>query len=188
MKVYFHASIRQRPQYGKYYVRIVDLLKKMGHQVDATHALHHEMAKLVQEDVEQQLVRDGYTAMMKRISWADVIVCEVSYPSSIVVGNMLTRALEQGKPVLGLYHEDTTAALLAGMEIERFLLAPYNETNLESVLNSEIKTLMSLPDQRFTMLLSGDLVNYLDKIADSGISRSEFIRNLVRKHRDKNDI
>jgi hypothetical protein len=184
MNIYFHASIRQRPQYGKYYERIVEVLKNLGHKVDATHALHHEMDKLVEEDTPD-LVRDGYSALMKRITWADVIVCEVSYPSSIVVGNMLARALERGKPVLGLYHEDTTAALLTGMEIERFLLTPYSDVNLESVLKNEMKTLLGLPDQRFTMLLPGNLVHYLDEIAETGLSRSEFIRELIREHREK---
>lgn len=180
MKIYFHASVGQKGKLGKYYIRIVKQLEKLGYDVNATHVVSHTWEFLHSRDIAEDIDSD-YLESMSRIQDADLLVFEISYPSSIVVGHFLTRALQLNKPVLGLYHESTTAALLRGWELERFRIAKYSDDDLEDVVTYELNELKGLPDQRFTMLLPGDLASHLDKLAEKGVNRSEYIRDLIRK-------
>jgi hypothetical protein len=179
MKVYFHASVSQKDKYGKYYERIDSKLRNLGYEVDSTHAIKHTLEELLSRDRKNSIAQD-YQKMLGWIFWADIVVCEISFPSTIVTGHILTRALEQGKPVLGLYHTETTPALIGGLELERFIIAEYNNINLEKVVELEIKVIENMPDQRFTMLLPTDIISHLDKVAKNGITRSEYIRKLIR--------
>ncbi len=187
MKVYFHASLGQKDKYGKYYLRINKGLEQLGYKVDAVHALEHDLLEIKKRDSGPEINED-YLSLMSRLKWADLVVCEVSYPSSAVVGHVLTRALEMAKPVLGMYHASTTGALLLGLELERFRLVEYDDYNLEKVLEAEIRELTGMPDKRFTMLLDDKLVNHLDGVADGGKSRSEYIRELIREDMKKGDV
>jgi hypothetical protein len=184
MKVYFHASVSQKNLYGKNYKRIDRTLREMKFEVNSIHPLKHKLDKLLKEDKEG-LISKYYQNMLHRVMWADIVVCEISFPSTIVTGHVLTRALERGKSVLGLYHENTTAALLAGLETERFLVVAYNDLNLEKVLQKGIQELLNMPDQRFTMLLPKNIVSHLDRIADSEITRLEYIRKLIMEKMEK---
>lgn len=179
MNVYFTASITYRERFGEIYRRIVQKLTALGYAVEATHALEHDVAK-IQLHSDEQRFKD-YEEMMGWIKDADVVVCEVSFPSTVTTGHVVTRALEQGKPVLALYHRGSVPPLLLGLELERFRLVEYDEHDLEKVLEQEIAELMKLPDQRFTMLLPSDIVRRLDDVAEHGTSRSEYIRELIRK-------
>jgi hypothetical protein len=184
VKIYFHASVHQKPTYGNYYIRIVNRIVQLGYRINAEHVIKHSSDYLYARDVADDINKD-YLESIKRIQSCDVMICEISFPSSIVVGHFLTRALQLGKPVLGLYHESTTPALLRGWELERFRIAGYNTSSLEDVIDFELKELASLPDQRFTMLMPGDIAGYLDELSEQGINRSEYIRNLIRKDREK---
>ena len=183
MKVYFTASITYKDKLGKIYKRIVNKLEKLGYEVEATHVLKHNVVKIKTHSDEQRY--KDYEEMLGWIKDADIVVGEVSFPSTVTTGHVLTRALEQGKPVLALYHQENVPPLLLGLELERFRLVEYNEYDLESVLESEINELLKLPDQRFTMLLPSDISNHLDEVVNTGITRSEYIRNLIRKDMKK---
>lgn len=180
MKVYFHASVTHKDKYGVYYERIVRKLEAMGFDVCAPHPISHKLDWLYRRDAEDDLYKD-YDKMFSRVKAADLVVCEISFPSTIVVGHVLTRALHLGKPLLGLYHEDTTAALLRGLELERFRVAKYSSRDLEEILSFEITELQQMPDQRFTMLLQGDIAEHLNQVALEGGNKSEYIRGLIRR-------
>ena len=184
MKIYFHASLSQKDKYGMFYDRIIEKLKALGHEVRAKHVVR-DRVKTLKIHLSHPDKADEYEDMMKRLQWADLVVFEIFFPSTIVVGHILTRALEKGKPVLGLYYEGSGSALLGGLDLERFIAASYGDKDLESIIEFEIGELVKMPDQRFTMLMPGDILGYLDKVAESGTSRSEFIRGLIRERMDK---
>ncbi len=155
----------------------------MGHRVEATHALKHKLADMYKFTTEQHFY--NYQEMLGWINNADIIVCELSFPSTVTSGHIFTRALVSGKPVLVLYKEDSCPPLLLGLELERFRMASYNNLNLEKVLEREISELLKLPDTRFTLLLPSDIITYLDNIAEKGTSRSEYIRNIIKNDMKK---
>src|SRR3989344_5636639 len=179
MKIYFTASITYRSTMGDIYKRIVKKLQSLSYNVEATHALLQDVGKIKLHSDEQRL--KDYEEMMRWIKTADIFVCEVSFPSTVTTGHVLTRALEQGKPVLALYKRGSVPPLLLGLELERFRLVEYDEFDLETVIEGELAELMKLPDQRFTMLLPADIVGHLDDVAQSGNNRSDYIRSLIRK-------
>lgn len=183
MKIYFTGSTTYRSKYGKYYDRIISKLQSLGHDVESTHAIEHDASIETQETKEKRL--KDYEEMLGWIKKADICVYEVSFPSTVTIGHDLTRALGLGKPVLALYYEDTVPSLLEGLETERFCLTEYSDNNLEETLKFELKELSSLPNQRFTMLLSGDLTQHLGEVAEMGGNKSEYIRELIRKDMEK---
>ncbi len=182
MKIYFHASVSRKKEFGKYYLMIIEELRKLG-QVDATHIEKHKIDWLHKSDRSFK-INEEYQEMLERLMLADIVVCEISFPSTIVVGHILTRALERGKPVLGLFHENTTAALLGGLEMERLIIESYNENNLGQIIKKGIFDLKNLPKHRFTMLVDNKIKKYLDEVSKHGITRSDYIRNLIIKDRE----
>lgn len=183
MNVYFTASITYKDKLGRIYERIVKKLESMGHKVEATHVLKHSVEKIMTHSDEQRF--KDYEEMLSWIKNANIVVAEVSFPSTVTTGHVLTRALEQGKPVLALYKRGSVPPLLLGLELERFRLVEYDEHDLENVLEREINELMKLPDQRFTMLLPSDIASHLDEVAERGTTRSEYIRRLIKKDMNK---
>lgn len=178
MKVYFTASLFYKEKFADVYKRIINKLFGLGYKVEASHLIKHTVAEVHTDNIQQRL--KGYKEILDWIREADVVVCEVSFPSTITNGHVMTRALEQGKPVLALYKERSLPPLLLGLELERFRMAEYNKENLEEVLEREITELVKLPDERFTMLLPKNIIHHLNEIAKTGISRSEYIRNLIK--------
>ncbi len=70
---------------------------------------------------------------------------------------------------------------LDGIEVEerRMLISEYNENNLEEILKEGIEYLSDELSSRFTMILPNKLLKYLDEVAKKGISKSDYIRNLI---------
>jgi len=183
MKVYFTASITYREKFDLIYRRIVAKLGQMGHEVNATHVLSHDI-----QDINRHSDSDrqkDYEEMMEWISEADMMVAEISFPSTVTTGHVVTRALEQGKPVLALYRRGSVPPLLLGLEVERFRLSEYDEQDLEGVIADEVAELVKLPDQRFTMLMPGDIMRHLDELSRKDGNRSEYIRRLIRADMEK---
>ncbi len=185
MKIYFTASITYREKFKEIYKRIVNKLISLGYEVEATHVLEHQVEQTSSNYKYEQKVKD-YEEMLGWINEADIVVCEVSFPSTIVTGHVMTRAMEHGKPVLALCLGNSVPPLLLGLETERFKLIEYNKLNLEKVLERELKELLRLPDERFTLLLPSKITNHLDMVAKKGITRSEYIRSLIKKDIKKN--
>lgn len=183
MKIYFTASITYRKQFKETYLRIIKELKRLGHKVNAIHVLEHNPEKVKHHSDEQRF--KDYEEMLGWIADADIVVVEATFPSTVTTGHVLTRALERGKPVLSLYQRDDPPPLLLGLEMERFRLVEYDLSDLEKVIKQELEELMKLPDQRFTMLLPSKITDRLDRVSEAGMSRSEYIRNLILQDMEK---
>jgi hypothetical protein len=187
MKIYFTAAISAMDKFGDNYKAIVNTLEKLGHSVTADHILKKDVDFILGESQEQH--EKYYKWMHKQISKADLLVAEVSFPSTVHVGHELTLALEKEKPSLALFVEGRSPVLFWGITSDKFFAEKYNLDNLERTLKDSIEYLSEQMDTRFNFFISRRLSSYLDWIANNRrIPRAVYLRQLIskemRKHRD----
>lgn len=182
MKVVFVASHTQKKDLNEYYERIVAYLKSKQYTVSTGGLFGHESdADLSHEDREA-----WYKKALGEIAKADIVVVEISYPSTANVGHELTYALESGKPVIALYKDGRDPVFLSGRSDEKLMLFAYNDRDLENVLESGLDYATSVQDVRFNFFISPVIGRYLDWISkNKRIPRAVYLRKLIEN--DMND-
>jgi hypothetical protein len=183
MKVVFVASHSQKKDLNPFYQRIVEFLKSHGHSV-ATGGLFEEDgdAEMTHEQRET-----WYRKSLNEISKADIVIVEISYPSTANVGHELTYALEIGKPVLALYKDGRDPVFLSGRSDDKLMLFPYTERDLEDVLSNGLDYAVSVQDVRFNFFISPNIGRYLDWISKNDrIPRAVYLRRLIEQDMNSN--
>jgi hypothetical protein len=185
MKIYFTASILSKSEYLREYKAIVEALRKLNHSVVSEHIFKKDTNQVLsQSEAEQQRY---YRAMLARINECELMVAEVSFPSTVHIGHELTLALEKGKPVLALHLAGKRPVLFWGIDSERFYLAEYNLDNLEDVLQDSIEYLSDQQDVRFNFFISPKIQQYLDWVARyKRTPRAVYLRELLEKDMREN--
>lgn len=177
MKVVFVASHTQRKDLGKYYDRVVKLLEDKGMEVSSGSLFDEKLEKEVGIDKEK-----WYKQSIKEVQKADLVVVEISYPSTANVGHELTYALEIGKPVIAIYHKDREPIFLRGREDEKLLLFEYAENDLENVLEAALEYATDIQDVRFNFFISPAIGRYLDWVSkNKRIPRAVYLRKLIEE-------
>jgi len=183
MKIYFTGSLHNRDIDKKIYRRIISYLEKLGYTVKADHILFPTV-----DDLERQTLADRvnyYKKLDRWISESDLVVCEISYPSTLNIGHEISLALDKGKPVLALFQKNRDPGILVGISSEKLILVEYSGNDLEIILERELAEILKLPDTRFTLLLSGKIISHLNQIAKKRKSRSGYIRSLINQDMKK---
>ena len=183
MKIYFSGSVHNKGVDLDLYRKIVEELRREGHKVQAGHILNVPME--IVENKELGFRKDYYKKLIQRIEAADAMVCETSYPSTINIGHEITLALDRGKPILALYLPEREPRTLLGIESEKFTLMEYTEETIREILSYWLEEARNFLESRFTMILTSKIKTYLNEIAKSGTSRSDYIRNLILKDMKK---
>lgn len=177
MKVVFIASHSQKKELESYYKRVLKLLEYKGYEV-ASGSLFDEKRENAEIDNREK----WYKKSIKEIHNADLVVVEISYPSTANVGHELTYALEIGKPVIALYHKDRDPVFLRGREDEKLLLFAYNDRDLEDVLDAGLDIATSVQDVRFNFFISPQIGRYLDWVSkNKRIPRAVYLRRLIEE-------
>jgi len=109
MKIYFTGSLHNKDIDKEVYAKIVHLLEADGHEVRADHILKTKQGELDAQSASERSIY--YEKLNKWISNADLVVGEVSYPSTINIGHEISLALDKGKPVLALYQKGKLKSL-----------------------------------------------------------------------------
>jgi len=184
MKIFFTASLSGKEKYLDNYKKIVETLEKEGSEVIASHVLEKNRQEVEKESLSER--QDYQKQFHKWINRADLVVAEISYPST-GVGYQLTHALEKGKPVLSLHVEEKTPVAFIGRPSEKLILASYSLDRLEKILPRLIKEAKDQMDVRFNFFISPQISAYLDWIAKhKKTPRAVFLRNLIKNHMKKN--
>ncbi len=185
MKVYFTASIAQKNLFDKYYERISKALLKEGHDVESGNLLKMTVTSI---DRTSQSERERwYKKALKNISSAEIVVVEISFPSTVNVGHELSVALEKGKPVIALYHEGYDPIFLHGLNEDKLYLSPYNENDLEDIVRAGINYALEQTDTRFNFFISPVHQNYLSWVAkEKRVPRAVYLRRLIEEDMKKN--
>lgn len=113
---------------------------------------------------------------------SDIIVVEVSI-HSLTIGSIIQKGLDSRIPILALCGEGQRKPFLDGIEYseDRLLVIEYSNDNLKAKLKEGLGYLETALSTRFTMILPPEISKYLEVLSRRGITRSEYIRNLILK-------
>ncbi len=180
MRIYFSAAVSLSSYYGENYKKIVDVLEKLGHQVVHEHITLNSLDKIFSKSRHDNI--EFYKKIVKEINKADVVVAEVSFPSTLNVGHEVSLALEKGKPVLALYAEDKTSPFFEGIGNDLLFYHGYKISELESFLPKLINEVIKRADVRFNFFISPEIGRYLDWVnQNKKIPRAAFLRGLIER-------
>jgi len=178
MKIYFTGSLHNKDIDKVIYQKIVELLIEAGHDVRADHILKTKQHELDAQPASERSIY--YDKLNKWISAADLVVGEVSYPSTINIGHEISLALDKGKPVLALYQKGRAPGVLQGIKSERFMLIEYTYSELKKMLDYGLDEAINQVDVRFNFFISPQIGRYLDWVAQKKrVPRAVFLRKLI---------
>ncbi len=183
MKVAFVASHTQKQELFPYYKRAYDFLKSRQHEVMAG-TLFDDKETVAHDQATKQR---WYKESIEEVQRADIVVVEISYPSTANVGHELTYALDLGKPVIALYKEGRDPIFLSGRSDDKLLLFPYTDKDLEEVLASGMEYATTVQDVRFNFFISPQIGTYLDWISkNKRIPRAVYLRKMIEEDMREN--
>lgn len=175
MKIHFVAAV-DGDQLN--YKKITEVVQKLGHKLITNHYL---IRKADEIDIESELESKKFAKKCKEwILSADIVIFEITR-SDANIGFETALVLEHKKPLIILYQAGgTVPRSFKVFEDNSVQLCEYTNKNLESVITEAIDFVDENQDQRFNLMLSSDLVRYLDeKSISSGRSKASIIRTLI---------
>jgi len=127
IKAYFTAAIAQKEEYGKYYKNIVQSFSKAGYEIfeDTTKVSLDEAIN--KTDTQRT---EYYQTVMNWIEACDVLICEVSFPSTLHIGHELTVALQKNKLVIAFYKKGKEPSFFLGLKDRRLVWIEYSDGNI----------------------------------------------------------
>lgn len=186
MKVFFNTSARGMKSFGTECNQINDLLWKWGYYHTFSQDLSANAESNIYSYTEESL-QNLYTEATRALTEADIVILELSI-HSFTQGFLVKKALDQGKPVIGLYHDSAKVAFALGIDDDNFQIYEYNLQTLAQVLKDALEYAQEKSDIRFNMMISSKLNNYLKWVSrDKKTSRAAFVRSLIQKHLENND-
>lgn len=179
MKVYFTASIVGKKQHLPHYLKIIEILKIKGYEVQSDHIIKSTEDSIRIETAEKRL------AFQKKLeSWintSDFLVAEVSFPS-ISVGYEISLALHRGKPVLLLYSEGDPPSLLSSHYEDKLVCEKYTDYTLVETIEDFLRYISGTSDTRFTFYLTSEMNSHLDKASKKvRVPKAVYLRGLIQK-------
>ena len=188
MQVYFVASSRLVGKDADLYVQIYKTISSENKMVSdkVLKWIKSGIKDLSQESIETK--KENYSHVVKCIKKADIVIMEIS-GHSVSMGYILSKALEENKPVIVLYTANLNPVFVQGIVNSKLILAQYCKENIEKVISDSINKAKCLVDMRFNFFVSPKILNYLDWVAQRRmIPRSVFLRSLIEREmkKDKN--
>ncbi len=184
MKIYFSAAIAQKDTFGGSYEDIVGHLKGLGHDIFEDTTVTSLSDAVNKTDKERM---DYYKKVLKWIASCDVVVAEVSFPSTLHIGHEITLALEKGKPVLGLYREGYEPSFFLGLQDEKLVWVKYTDNSLAEDIKYAMELISEKIDTRFNFFISPKIGAYLDWVSKKRrVPRAVYLRRLIEEDMKKN--
>jgi len=179
MKVFFTSSFSGKKNYQKNYDTIIESIRSNDAEVISLEAQSY--SDLLNEEFINNHPHNivHYTYIQQGIQQADAVIIEISY-DSFQMGHEATLALVYDKPLLCVSCNKDYSTTITH---PKFQAVHYqNLDELKDLVNEFIIEVKNKTPKRFTMLLPEDVMNLLDKYhKKTGVPRSEYIRNLIRK-------
>ncbi len=179
MKIFFLASIAASKNLRSSYIDIISILESEGHMVNSRQSLI-KPREILRRSVKSSEKRAK--ELLKDMVKSDCVVFEGTQPTT-GGGYYLSMALQRGIPVLFLIQEEYRGLYLASYN--RLLRIKQYSSSEKDSLRKTIKNFLSFVekkglDKRFNLMISENMDNFLNDIArESGISKADYIRNLI---------
>jgi len=181
MQVYFVASSRLVAKDADLYARIYNTISNEHKMVSdkVLKWIKSGIKDLSKESIETK--KENYLHVIKCIKKADIVVMEIS-GHSVSMGFILSKAIEENKPVIAMYTAEMDPVFVKGIVNSKLILAEYKKENLEQVISDSINKAKSLVDMRFNFFVSPRILNYLDWVGQKRmIPKSVFLRHLIER-------
>ena len=178
MKVYFSGPIKNVPDSLRVnFKEIATYIKESKHQLLDVGFYNQTLESISQQSKEEALA--VFKKMAKLIKESELCIFEVTVPS-FAVGQEISFALTQNKPIITLYQNEKPHFLnFEGQEL--ILEAKYQPNNLGKVLDEYIKYIEPTSDIRINFYLPKELDNYLVHLSDNQNSpKSVILRRIVK--------
>lgn len=139
-------------------------------------------------EIDPYIPREMYARVLAAIKNSDVVVAEITYPST-GVGLQLALAAQYKVPVLALQADwvEVAPQFAEGASGDEFRIVKYNQTNLEKVLKENLMTLGKERFVKFNFISTPEINAELDRVSEAqGISRSSLLRQIIRDYLSRN--
>jgi hypothetical protein len=180
MKIFLTASIHGRKKYLANYQRIVELVEKAGHKIQASHVIDESGDQ--EKEWKGKKGTDFQGWVVDQIKKSDAVFAELSYTSTSV-GYLVALAVESGKPVVVFFAGDEEPHIFDVLERtqDRLVVARYQHLDdLDRLVPEMIQFVSDNQDVRFNFFLTPKLSSYLDWISRTQkIPRSVYLRKLI---------
>lgn len=180
MKCMFVASIRAKAEYKDAYKTIVVALRNGGNQVISDHVL-----AISQEELNKMTKANNtvfHKKILQNVKTSDVVMAECSH-QSLSVGYLLSYAVEQGKPTIVFYNNNSPEPNLFPTlsTSERLYYVRYSDLNeLDKLVHEYAEYAKEQLDTRFNFFVSPKIERYLSWVAKRRkLPRSVFLRKLI---------
>jgi len=179
MKVVFIASQAQSVELAGYYKQINDALESKEMTVFSGHLFTNENDS---DLVDKKQIEAWYKEVIQHVRAADTIFVEISYPSTVNVGHILTYALDTGKPVVALYRSGREPFFLRGRVDDKLVLLEYSDKDINEVVSNALEYVSSAQDVRFNFFISPEIGRFLDWISKKKrLPRAVYLRKLIEE-------
>lgn len=184
MKVYFTAPLYEKEKNLAYYEAIIKGIEQHGHRV-LQDTLDYSADEILSSSDEFQ-TNYYKTVWNKYLKEMDLCVAEISFPSTVNIGFEVASLLNAGKPVIALFRKDRDPRFISPEFSNKMIKVEYDLENINKVLGWALEEASSWLLRRFTFFIPSDIDQHLDNIfKNTGKTRSEYIRELIQKDRDK---
>jgi hypothetical protein len=184
MKIYFSAAIAQKDKFGSAYEEIVEALESLGHTVyqDTTLvSLHEAINKTAQQRIAY------YRQVLQWITQADVVVLEVSFPSTLHIGHEVSLALKKAKPVVALYQKGYEPSFFLGLTDERVFWEQYRPGQVKRILEQALADAVHSMESKYNFFMRPPQLSYLTKKARNlKMPRASYLRKLIEADMENN--
>lgn len=186
MIVHFIGSKGNIDQEIGHYRRIVDYLKSKGHTLvrDWIEETHEAKSKQIEQIADWSKIDAEDAASISR---ADIVIVEAT-KKSFFVGYRMAQAVQQKKPTLILYRDNSFPGAVDLSNSANIIFASeYNKDTLEKILDKFLEeNTINVKDMRFNFFIDRSIYNYLRWAAlKTGKTKAEILRELVKTEIDK---
>lgn len=179
MKVYFSASSSTLSEDKGSYSKIIEAISKSGGTLISNWV--EDKTRLNAEDLFKQTINE--------IKSADVLVAEITYPST-GVGQQIALALSWKIPVIALKRSDVnhTSRFTLGTKSSFLKIVKYDATSLVKKISTSFENVKKSKYIKFNFVTTREMSDFLESKSDErGLSKSELLRKIVEDWKKSNN-
>jgi 2'-deoxynucleoside 5'-phosphate N-hydrolase len=188
MKIYLTTSFRHKENIEEIITKVINYSRNEGHSIN-------DIFPIFENDTDERPIQgksiEDSNKVVKYIKNADIVVAELSHPSS-GVGFEISLALTEKKPVLVLVHGQNKAnlsALIKNNSSKYLTVKSYTSASeIEGVLKYFFKDAKEKIDTKFILIIPPEIDKYLEWNArERGIPKAEITRDAIEKIMQKDE-